>query len=243
MLITTESTISDIVRDNYRAAGVFKKHGINFCCSGMVSLLEACAQRQLNYHEIIIDIEEATRNIRISNQLPFSEWKIDFLIDYIINVHHAYVNMEIPLLETSMISFIDGHKKKYPELEKILTVFQNIIGLLLAHNRHEEEIIFPYMKQIEIALRRKESYGNLFVRTLRKPLSNIEQEHKTISSLLEEMKSLTNNYRFPQNACTNHQVIYHRLKAFHDDLVQHTHLEHNILFPRAVKMEMELLQQ
>jgi regulator of cell morphogenesis and NO signaling len=43
--------------------------------------------------------------------------------------------------------------------------------ILLQHNPLEDEIIFPYIKQIEAAYRRKEPYGHLFVRTLRKPLA------------------------------------------------------------------------
>lgn len=235
-------TVSEIVQADYRTAEVFKKYGINYCCSGLVRLEEACLARQLEYDVVLEDLRFATRNIYISNALRFSEWKLDFLIDYIINVHHAYLEQIVPALEASLVSFIEGHKKKYPELEKVVVIFMEIANLLMAHSRHEEEIIFPYIKQIESTYRRKETYGNLFVRTLRKPLSNIGKEHNELSALLIEMQSVTNNYQFPENACTNHQVIYHRLQEFHDNMVQHKHLENNILFPRAVEMESKLLQ-
>jgi len=237
-----ESYISEIVSNDYRTADVFKKFGINYCCSGQVSILEACKAKGIDYADVEEELCNATRNIYISNTTHFSEWKIDFLIDYIINIHHAYLYQALPSLELRLISFIGGHKKKYPELLPISQVVTELSKFLLHHNRHEEEIIFPYIKQIDAAYRRKESYGNLFVRTLRKPLSNIEKEHDLINEQLGKLKLYTNDYLPPTNACTNHKVLYHKLKEFHNDLVQHKHLEKNILFTRAIEIEQQLLQ-
>lgn len=242
MLLNPEDTISQIVQSDYRTADVFKKYNINFCCGGQVSLQATCMLGDHNYNRILNDLEEATRDIHLSNILQFDQWKIDFLIDYIINVHHAYLYQAIPTLELALTSFMEGHKKKYPELTKINELFLELSDVLLTHNRHEEEIIFPYIKQIDIAYRRKESYGNLFVRTLRKPLRNVEEEHNVISGILKNIKEKTNNYDFPNNACTNHQVLYHKLRELHEDLVQHKHLEINILFPKAIEIEQQLLR-
>ena len=235
-------SVADIVKSDYRTAAIFKQHGINYCCGGQVSLVEACAIKGIDYKMLEEKLSNATRNIYINNALQFSNWKIDFLVDYIINVHHAYLEETIPTLKLAMFSFIEGHKKKFPELEKMLSVFTDLTIILLLQNKHEEEIIFPYIKQLENTYRRKEVYGNLFVRTLRKPLNNLEKESDTIRKLLVEIELLANGYIFPANACTTHQVIYHRLKEFHGDLVQHKHLENNILFPKAIGLEKELLQ-
>ena len=242
MLPNSESTISEIVRTDYRTADVFKKYGINFCCSGPVSLQVACKLRDLDQNIILNELEEATRNIHLSNNLQFDQWRVDFLIDYIINVHHAYLYQAIPSLESKLISFMEGHKKKYPELIQIRDLFLKLSNVLLAHNRHEVEILFPYIKQIDTAYRRKESYGNLFVRTLRKPLSNVEKEHSTIAELLKKLKLYTNNYVFPNTACANHQILFHKFRELNDDLVQYMYLEKNVLFPKAIDIEQQLLQ-
>jgi len=55
------------------------------------------------------------------------------------------------------------------------------------------------------------------------------------------LRQQTADYNFIPEACINHQVIYHKLKEFDADLVQHMHLENNILFPKAIQMEAELL--
>ena len=237
-----EKTVADIVRNDYRAADVFKKYGINYCCSGNVSVRDSCHQKQVDPEVLLDELEQATKNINIPNSVNFTGWKTDFLVDYIINVHHNYLYHVLPVLDNQLVSFRESHKNKFPELLELVEVFRELATVLRAHNRYEEELIFPYIKQMENTYRRKESYGNLFVKTLRKPLSNIELDHKKISTILGELRQLTNNYRGPANACTNHKVIFQKLRELDNDLMQHRHLENNILFPRAIQIEKELLE-
>jgi regulator of cell morphogenesis and NO signaling len=106
----------------------------------------------------------------------------------------------------------------------------------------EEEILFPYIRQIAHAYKSRESYAGLLVRTLRKPVENVMQhEHETISKILNRIRLLTDNYQSPPNACVSHGVTFSLLKELDNDLVQHVYLENQILFPRAIAMEKELL--
>src|SRR5215203_613186 len=237
-----DKSVSDIVRADYRTADVFKKYGINYCCGGQVTLEQACELKGVERELVVADLAAACRIVSLSNNLLFGEWTVDFLVDYILNVHHAYLKLTIPALEINLLSFVNSHQKQHPELSEILAVFRDLVHLISLHSQHEEEIIFPYIKQIDNTYRRKESYGNLFVRTLRKPLGNLETEHRKIGGLLSRIRALTNNYQFPENACTNHRVVFLKLQEFDNDLVQHKHLENNILFPKAVEIEKELLQ-
>ncbi|HEX6332587.1 MAG TPA: DUF542 domain-containing protein [Flavisolibacter sp.] len=234
--------MSDIVRSDYRTADVFKKHGINFCCSGQVTLEDACAAKGLDIQEITGELTVLTRQVSMPNNLRYDTWKIGFLIDYIINVHHAYVTYMLPDLESSLESFVNSHARQFPYLKKVLSVFRELAEYLEKHNQTEENIIFPYIKQIESTYSRREVYGRLFVRTLRKPLASIENEHQEMEDMLTRLRELTDNYTVPGDACTNHHVIFSRLREFDNDLVHHKHLENNILFPRAIELEKELLQ-
>jgi len=236
-------TISQIVRSDYRTADVFKKWGINYCCGGNLPLQEACAVKNISLPVIEEDLQAATKTVQLSNSLHFNEWPVFFLVDYILYVHHAYVKQAVPTLRQTLGSFVSGHNKKYPYLAAVEETFQNLSEVLIQHTLKEEESIFPYVKQISYTYERKETYGSLFVRTMRKPLAEtIAKEHDRISNLLILLREQTNHYRFKEDACTNHQVIYHKLKEFDADLVQHKHLENNILFPKVLQMEKTLLK-
>ena len=237
-----DCVISDIVKLDYRTADVFKKYQLSFCCSGAISLKSACEVKGIDFELISNELKEATRNLILPNNLPFDEWKIDFLIDFITNIHHAYVYRVIPSLSSSLESFTLGHQTKYPVLTRIQELFTKLTEILLIHNRYEDEIIFPYIKQIDSAYRRKEPYGNLFVRTLRKPLHVIEREHFQIQELLNDLKIETKQFTAPDKACLSYQVIIKKLEEAHNNLLQHKFLERAILFPKAIAIEQKLLQ-
>lgn len=240
-VISPLSLVSDIVRNDYRTAPVFRKFNINYCCAGKVSLREICNSMGISESDVLDNLQEVTRNLRLHSGLQFNEWKTDFLIDYLVNVHHAYLYKSLPEILDGLISFMNQHNKKYPELTEIFDTFKRLSELLIAHNRNEEEVIFPYIMRLDSAFSEGETYAQLFVRTLRKSLTSVHADHEKIAALLKKIQVLTNNYNVPENACTNHGVVYGKLREFHDDLVQHKHLENNILLPRAAEIERVLL--
>jgi regulator of cell morphogenesis and NO signaling len=62
-------------------------------------------------------------------------------------------------------------------------------------------------------------------------------EHDNAGSALEAMRASTGDYTLPADACNTYRALFTGLQEMEADLHQHIHLENNILFPRAVKME------
>ena len=240
--IDSSSFVSDIVAHDYRTADVFRKYDIEFCCGAKWPLDIACQSKGLETEKVLKELKQSTRHIA-SNAVPdFDEWNIDFLVDYILNVHHLYLKKALPDVNEYVIRFLEGHKQKYPELAELENVLNRLMKEIPPHMLQEEEIIFPYIKHIYHAWHNKESYGNLLVRTLRKPVEGMmKKEHESVSRHLQKMRVLTNDYRPPVNACVTHKVAFAKLNELDSDLVQHIHIESNILFPRAIAMEKELL--
>lgn len=242
MDIQENLTVSGIVRKDYRTADVFKKHGINYCCGGEITLNEACSLQNVNISDLHKELAAATKTVVVPSSIRFDEWTVDFLIDYIINVHHSYLKHTLPALENTLQSFVNGHRKKYPYLENLLDTYKDLSEFLLEHLNEEEVKIFPYLKQISHTHKHKETYGRLFVKTLSRPINQVLQsDHKHIVALLFELRKISNQYQFDTTACTNHQVVFQKLQELDADIVQHEHLENNILFPKALNMEKELL--
>jgi regulator of cell morphogenesis and NO signaling len=69
----------------------------------------------------------------------------------------------------------------------------------------------------------------------------MEAEHKAAGDELYEVRTLSSNYIPPEDACTTYRVSFKELRQFELDLHQHVHLENNILFPKAVALERELM--
>ncbi|WP_207515675.1 DUF542 domain-containing protein [Longitalea luteola] len=241
--ISPFSFVSDIVTNDYRTAEVFRKYGIEYCCGGKWPLKMVCESKNLDLAAVVKELEQSTQTISIPYTIPFETWDIDFLIDYIINIHHVYLKKALPDTKEQLAKFANGHRRKYPELTALEVVFNDLLTDMLPHMVHEEEIIFPYIRQIAHAYDHKESYAGLLVRTLRKPVETVmHHEHESIHKILRAMRQLTGQYTPPPDACTNHRVMYFKLLEIENDLRQHIHLENNILFPRAIDMEKKLLQ-
>jgi regulator of cell morphogenesis and NO signaling len=54
------------------------------------------------------------------------------------------------------------------------------------------------------------------------------------------MQEVTNSYTLPEGACPSFQALYQRLQELQADLHEHIHLENNLLFPRAIELELRI---
>src|SRR5512133_3288889 len=92
-MIDTATTIRDIVADDFRAASVFQRHRIDFCCGGNRPIGEACREQGVDEAALVAELEAATA---APGDVPrFNEWDLDFLAAYIVTTHHAYVRRAV----------------------------------------------------------------------------------------------------------------------------------------------------
>lgn len=242
--IDDDTLVTEIVIQDYRTADVFRKYGINYCCGGRRPLQEVCKALGLDAGIVKKDLNEALRNVSVSNSLDFGNWDIDFLIDYICHVHHQYLILNLPETVDTLKRFAEGHALKYGYLPELLDCISDLKNEIISHIDHEEKIIFPYIRQMAHAYQSRETYSALLVRTLRKPIEHLmDHENEQVRDFLHRLRELTNNYILPPNACITHKVAFSKLKELDNDLVQHIHLENNILFSRAIALEKELLHR
>jgi len=240
--ITAETVVRDIVQADYRTAAVFDAYGIDYCCGGRWSVSSACLMKGVEQDELLGKLRQVTRTLTLSTAHAFEEWDIDFLIDYILRVHHAYLRNTLPSLKETLDRFAAKHRNKYAYIPGLEELFARFNAEILQHIKQEEEVIFPYILQVAHACADKDSLATLLVKTLRKPLPPVmEQEHTILRNYILPVRVLTSSYRLPENACTSHGVLLGRLRELDNDLSQHIYLETSILFPRIINMEKELL--
>jgi regulator of cell morphogenesis and NO signaling len=244
VMISDDSFITDIVTRDYSTSNVFIKYGIDYCCNGKYTLRTACESRGLSLETVKKELNDAVHSVNSHNSLDFNDWPIDFLIDYIEYVHHHYLRANLAGIEELLKKFVNSQGLRYNSFTELLDYFTGLRKDLLPHLEQEEKVIFPYIKQIAHAYQRKEPYASLLVRTLRKPVENMmHHEDEKLSQYLHRFRKLTNNYSTPINASVSQRACFAKLKELDSDLTQHIHLENNILFPKAMAMEMQLLEK
>lgn len=234
-----DKTVAEIVTENIKTADVFKKNGIDFCCGGHVSVQEVCAKKGIDYASLKEEI------MKIENQQQgshdFNTWDLDFLSDYIINTHHKYVQEASSIITQYAEKVAKVHGHHYTETIEINKLFLEIANELSSHMQKEEGILFPYIKELTAAKKKGEKIPTPHFGTIQNPINMMEEEHTGAGEILFKIKELTNDFNPPSGACNTFRALYAKLEEFQNDLFQHIHLENNILFPKAIALEAEML--
>lgn len=234
-------TIGELVAADFRKAEIFGKYGINFCCGGKKTVAEACAKNGVDVNLVERELRKV-ENQPNRNLHSFGSWNIGLLVDYIVNNHHLYVTRSLPFLHEISAKVARVHGDRHPEVVGIATHFEAIEQELVTHMHKEEMILFPYIKELAEAKQNGSRVMPPPFGTIANPINMMEQEHDTVGNSMEAIEQLSNGFAPPNDGCTSYRILFAKLKEFQQDLHQHLHLENNILFPKALKLEKVLLQ-
>lgn len=240
MKITQENIIGELVAQDYRTAAVFKKYGIDFCCQGNRTILDASTKKQIDPALVLEDLEKVTTE-RGNDATDYKSWPLDLLADYIEKKHHRYVDEKILEIKPYLDKICRVHGNTHPELYEIQEEFNASAGELTAHMKKEEFILFPFVRKLARARQEGAGVTSPQFGTVQNPVKMMMDEHSVEGDRFSRIESLTNHYTPPTDACGTYQVTFALLKEFEQDLHLHIHLENNILFPKTIALEMELM--
>ncbi|WP_127126197.1 iron-sulfur cluster repair di-iron protein [Pseudoflavitalea rhizosphaerae] len=231
---TPGETVGEMVTKDISKAAVFTKYGIDFCCGGKKTLRQACYEKQLDYNQVMQDLSQSGQLLHTAN-LPYHQWPLDFLAEYIVNVHHNYTREKLPELSAYASRVESKHAGKNPELAEIRSLVTEIALELGTHLQKEENVLFPMITQLSKAAISHGPAPRMGM-GIEHPVSRMILEHEQAGAILQKIRELTNNFTPPEYACITWKVFYQTLVAFEADLHVHIHLENNILFPGALKL-------
>jgi regulator of cell morphogenesis and NO signaling len=225
-----EMNVGDIVTNDFRTAQVFKEFGIDFCCGGNVKLESIAKEKNIDLETIeneLINVESRSGG---TVAMDYKNWNPDFLADYIVNQYHNKVYRNIPQISEYVNKIAQVHGGRHPELIRINDLFQLISQEMPIHQRQEEKVFFPAIKEAQ------QNGTTQAKNIILSQLKDMREEHDLIGRSMDEINVLSNAYELPADACKTYMVAFKMLEEFEDDLHVHVHLENNILFPKAEKL-------
>jgi len=235
-----QQTLSDIVLADSRAAAVFDRLGLDYCCHGHQTLEEAAAAEGVDVDRAVVDLE-ALGPARPEDRAAGDALELDALTRQIVSRYHQRAREMTVAITAWLDKLVNRHGSRHPELREVQTTFGAIAAELASHMMKEELILFPFIDAMAMSAR---AHGPLPVSpfgTILNPIRMMEEDHREAGAALERLRSLTGRYTPPEDACTTYRLCYAELAAFEADLHRHVHLENNVLFPRAVEVERSLL--
>jgi regulator of cell morphogenesis and NO signaling len=237
-MINSDTTVRDVALNVPESTRLFEKLKIDYCCGGNKPLAEACTSAGVdldNVMELLAGV--AQPDAKVDGAEAFQNFSATELITHILDTHHVFTKSEMDRLQPLVDKVRAAHGGNHPELVHVAELFTQLCADLKPHMFKEEQILFPYINAMADAADQKRAVPFAPFGTVNNPIRMMMREHDTAGQILREMRALTSDYTVPADVCLSYQTLYQALENFEKDLHQHIHLENNILFPKALKLE------
>lgn len=206
-------TVAEIAASLPGATAVFRRRKLDFCCGGKVPLAEAAAARNLPLPEIEAELAALQGGPAAAPQ------DTDKLIDLIEERYHATHRRELPELIRLSRRVEAVHREHSESPQGLADLLAEMAEELESHMMKEEQVLFPLMRR----------GGHPMIVH---PIGAMRAEHDDHGEHLRRMEELTRGGAAPAEACPTWRALYAGTRKLADDLMEHIHLENNILFPR-----------
>lgn len=212
-------TLAELAVQRPGAARVFFQHRLDFCCGGRRPLDEACRERGLDATAILDEIDAAAS---VHAERPrWDREPLAALVEFIVSTYHWRLRRDLPDL-IEMARRVERKHGDKPGCPHGLTAhLEEMHAAVLEHLQKEEQILFPMIVR---------GVGNRAAG----PVQVMEMEHEHHRESLARLRELTADLRPPAAACTTWRALYVGLCQLEQELMEHIHLENNVLFPRAL---------
>jgi regulator of cell morphogenesis and NO signaling len=215
------TSLGDLAAANPSATRVFLRRRLDFCCGGRRSLAEACEQAGLDPAEIVAELEDEAK--RTDSSTVWNERSQTEVADHIERHYHAALRRDLPPLIDAARKVERVHARKPGVPAGLADVLTEFFAEMQSHMAKEENILFPMIRR---GARGEAVYM---------PVRVMEGEHDAHREQLVRIRELTDDLRLPAHACATWTALYHGLETIEAELMQHIHLENNILFSRAIR--------
>lgn len=226
-------SVGDMVAEVPAIWKFFEEHRIDYCCHGDQSLERACSESGLNPDQIISELADFVARSEKQSTVDLRSFSLTQLADHIEQTHHAYLYAELPAILKLAARVAQVHGDHDTRLWGVQQVFQTLQSELLNHLMKEEQILFPMIRQLEA----EAVLPAFHCGTVANPVRQMLAEHDDASGLLEQLRTLTDDFTAPEWGCESLKALYRQLNELEHDLHRHIHKENSILFPGAVALE------
>lgn len=196
------------------AADLFRRHGISFCCGGSERIDKAAEKAGLSPDVLLMELQ----TLMLASHREAPERTAE-LIDHLRSRYHETHRSELAWL-IPLAQKVERVHSAHPQAPVgLANLLECIQADLESHMSREEAILFPLMEQNDEVV-------------LTHPIAQMRHEHDVEARHLAALEHVTGGFTLPDGACNSWRALYTSAKKFSEDLVEHMHLENNVLFPR-----------
>lgn len=233
-----QSSIGDLVEQNYVFAAVLHFFGINFFEYEKRSLDEVCKKFKVNPIQLMAELESwAAKKEPTPEELYLHP--IEVLVEYLKKKHYFFLRQELPFL-SNMISGIRAEAGYGSILEDMKLMFPLFVDDFIHHIHEEEHNLFRRIAQLHQIEGGRYDMVEALALLEATPISSLAEEHEVHDDEMEGIRKLTSDYLLTPAAPMAIKVLYRELQNFEKELGIHARIENDLLFPKAAELEREV---
>lgn len=236
-----KTPIKDLVSENYVFASVLHYFGINFYQYEENSLQEVCKKFKVNPNQLVEELEVwANRREPKAEELYLHP--IEVLVAYLKKKHYFFVRQELPFL-SNMVAGIKLEGEFAAILADLRIMFPMFVEDFIHHIHEEESRVFKRIYLLHEIETGQFSLNDALTILEESPISLLAHAHEDHDDEMVGIRKLTKDYILNEGAPLSMKILYNELQNFEKELVIHARIEDELLFPKAVELEKEVLRQ
>jgi len=166
----------------------------------------------------------------LSDEKIWENASLNQLTDHIIKEHHGFLYEQLPKIIKLLTLILKVHGDNHPELRELHQLFHAMKIKIDKHLIKEERIIFPAVKEYEEGKNKSDIEKAINI------IDELKKEHADTTDILNDLKTVTDDYKIPEDVCGTFELTYQKLQTLESDLMRHIYFENNILFPRLIEL-------
>ena len=231
--------VRDVVFHVPGASRAMERFRLDYCCGGSKTLTAICAESRVDVNALMVALEEEKAKGGETDQELLEIPLVD-LVARIVREHHELTRKEGARLVALAQKARDAYAATMPELNAIAKDTTLLFGELVPHLKQEERVLFPYVEQLEIAGRDGLPAPVALFATIKHVIHEMENEHEDSELVMARLRRASHDFAVTDTMPSEVRELYEGLDAHERDLVRHMHLEGNVVFPRAERLEAKL---
>jgi regulator of cell morphogenesis and NO signaling len=202
------------------------------------SLADACAVHGLDADHVVARLEAAARAGRGKDDtVGWATQPLAALIEHLVGTYHASTRAELPRLR-QLAADAQETSRTRPELCTIAALLAELESDMLPHLVKEERILFPYIVELEKRARAGNQRPLAPPGAKDHPMRAMMREHHHADGTLRKLRHTASHFVAPVDASPTHRELYEGLERLERTMHHHVHLESNVLFRRALELEL-----
>jgi regulator of cell morphogenesis and NO signaling len=241
MMISKNMSMGRAVLENHQLLPLFARFNIQLGF-GEKSVEEVCLQYGVN-PDFFLEIANTYLDDEFVPSEGFSHFSLGTMVDYLRATHAYYLDVALPRMEKKILRLLDHSDLSEKEVQLVSGFFDDYKKDFMAHISHEEQVILPYILELEKQSQKKRPEPQFIDRLRNYSIGEFAKEHDRLEYSLENLSMLIIKYLPPfkdQELCIQ---VLRDLAELVKDLVDHADMEDKVLVPKVTDIEQLLVRK